>query len=198
FTINYDADVVELGSVSVDFEQNGWFDDGSNIGLAKDFGEGGKIDIGYSRVDGQSISGYGKIATFSIFVIDNVSGKKSTAGIPFSISASSALMVNNEGFVQAMNTEPAESIVTAIDEIDLSAMNFYPNPSANEVFFNFGGLDIQTLKVFNAMGQLMYNQSFEANTSKTTLEVNDWDAGLYFVQFQTPDGVGTRRLQVLR
>ena len=67
-----------------------------------------------------------------------------------------------------------------------------------QVFFNFGGLDIQTLKVFNAMGQLMYNQSFEMNASKTTLEVNDWDAGLYFVQFQTPDGVGTRRLQVLR
>ncbi len=198
FTINYDADVVDLGSVSVDFDENGWFDDGNNIGLAKDFGEAGKIDIGYSRVDGQSISGYGKIATFSIFVIDNVSGKKSAAGIPFNISASGALMVNSEGFVQAMNTEPAESIVTSIDKIDLSAMNFYPNPSADEVFFNFGGLDIQTLKVFNAMGQLMHNQSFEVNASKTTLKVNSWDAGLYFVQFQTPDGVGTRRLQVLR
>ncbi|MGB1241846.1 MAG: Ig-like domain-containing protein [Chitinophagales bacterium] len=198
FTINYDADVVELGSVNVDFEENSWFDDGNNIGLAKDFGETGKIDIGYSRVDGQSISGYGKIATFSIFVIDNVSGKKSTAGIPFNISASGALVVNSEGFVQAMNTEPAESIVTSIDEIDLSAMNFYPNPSANQVFFNFGGLDIQTLKVFNAMGQLMYNQSFEVNTSKTTLNVNNWHTGFYFVHFQTPDGIGTRRFQVLR
>ncbi|MEZ4887139.1 MAG: Ig-like domain-containing protein [Chitinophagales bacterium] len=198
FTINYDSDVVELGSVSIDFEENGWFDGGDNIGLFKDFGEEGKIDIGYSRTNGQSISGHGKIATFSIFVIDNVAGKKSSADIPFNISASNALMVSNEGFVQALNTEPAESVVTAIEEIDLSVVNFYPNPSSDQVHFNFGGLNVQSLQIFNAMGQLMYDQSFEVNTLKTTLEVSNWSTGVYFVHFQTPDGVGTRRLQVVK
>ena len=201
FTINYDSDVVEAGSVSVDFDANSWFDNGDNISLYKDFGEQGQIDIGYSRTDGQSISGYGKIATFSIFVIDNVAGKKSSSvEIPFNISASKALMVNNEGFTQVLNTEPAESVVTDIDEIDLSSMNFYPNPSNNEVHFDFGVLKMQKLQIFNAVGQLMYEQSFEGYlpAKSTTLEVKNWDSGLYLVHFQTSDGVAARRLQVLK
>ncbi len=199
FTIEYDTDVVELGSVSLDFDEMSWFDSGENINLYKDFSELGKIDVGYSRTDGQSISGYGKIATFSIFVIDNVAGKKSgSIDIPFNISASNALMVSNTGFVQALNTEPAESVVTDIETIDLSVMNFYPNPSSDLVNFNFGGLDIQSLEIFNTMGQLMYRQSFEAHTLGTTLEVVDWNMGMYFIRFQTPDGTGTRRLQVVK
>ncbi|MGB0930542.1 MAG: Ig-like domain-containing protein [Chitinophagales bacterium] len=199
FTIDYDSDIVELGSVSLDFEETSWFDGGDNISLYKDFGELGKIDVGYSRTDGESISGHGKIATFSIFVIDNVAGKKAgSIDIPFNISASNALIVSEKGFVQALNTEPAESVVTNIPTIDLSALNFYPNPSNDMVNFNFGGLDVQSLEVFNAMGQLMHSQSFEANTLGTTLEVVDWNTGMYFVRFQTPDGMGTRRLQVVK
>ena len=64
--------------------------------------------------------------------------------------------------------------------------------------FNFGGLDIQSLEIFNAVGQLVHRQAFEANTLGTTLEVVDWNEGVYFVRFQTPDGVGTKRLQVLK
>lgn len=199
FTIEYDSDVVELGSVSLDFDETSWFDGGDNISLYKDFGELGKIDVGYSRTDGESISGHGKIATFSIFVIDNVAGKKAgSIDIPFNISASNALIVSEKGFVQALNTEPAESVVTNIPTIDLSALNFYPNPSNDLVNFNFGGLDVQSLEVFNAMGQLMHRQSFEAHTLGTTLEVLDWNTGVYFVRFQTPDGMGTRRLQVVK
>ena len=130
FTIEYDSDVVEVGSVDLDFEEMSWFDEGENISLYKDFGELGKIDVGYSRTNGESISGHGKIATFSIFVIDNVAGKKAASiDIPFNITASNALMVSNEGFIQALNTEPVESVITSISDIDLSALNFYPNPS---------------------------------------------------------------------
>ncbi len=198
FTIDYDSDVVQLGSVSVDFDTNSWFDGGENISLFQDFGENGKLDIGYSRTDGQSISGYGKIATFSIFVIDNIAGKKMGAEIPFNISASNALMVNNEGFTQALNTEPAESVVTDIDDLDLSSVSLYPNPSSDKVQVNFGTVNIQSLQVFNSIGQIVLQKSFDGTSRATVLEVNDWGEGLYFVRFQTSNGIGGKRLQILK
>lgn len=198
FTIDYDSDVVQLGSASVDFDTSSWFDNGDNINLYQDFGDLGKLDIGYSRTDGQSISGYGKIATFSIFVIDNIAGKKMGTEIPFNISASNALMVNNEGFTQALNTEPAESLVTDIDELDLSSLTLYPNPSSDEVQIDFGTVNIQNLQVFNSIGQMVHQQSFNHTSKATTLEVNDWNEGLYFVRFQTSNGIAGKIFQVLK
>jgi hypothetical protein len=86
-------------------------------------------------------------------------------------------------------------------EMELNSLLIYPNPSAG--LFNLS-LDLNRnrenirIRVMNAMGQLISDESCGVVTGKVNRQINlsGMSAGIYFVQVQTNNSVASRRVVV--
>ena len=66
-----------------------------------------------------------------------------------------------------------------------SSVVVYPNPTRNMLYIDKPSyLDISKVTVFNPLGQRIHQAVFS-----TSLDTSPWTAGLFFIQFQTKDGV---------
>ncbi len=108
--------------------------------------------------------------------------------------------VNNEDFLNAVNFTVSSiqfdpeadlisknnSVLLAVDSLGLqSEFLIYPNPTANE--FNFikpNHVEVNEVKMFNALGQLLYTSSWSP-----TMNVTSFASGILFIQFHTNQGV---------
>ncbi len=76
--------------------------------------------------------------------------------------------------------------VISVDENELSStnMNIYPNPANEHLYIEVPVVNgDETLVIYNAAGQLIYEAPAEANVTKMTVEVADWARGVYHVQW---------------
>jgi aminopeptidase N len=109
---------------------------------------------------------------------------------------------SGQNFLESVNFEvqdiifdPESDIISrnnsVLDIEDLTLDNtllLYPNPTSNVLFINKPSrLNISEIKIFNPLGQLIYKLPF-----RPTLDTSHWTSGLFFIQFQTKDGVLTK------
>ncbi|MCR5013395.1 MAG: T9SS type A sorting domain-containing protein, partial [Bacteroidales bacterium] len=73
---------------------------------------------------------------------------------------------------------------TGVDEFD-GAVSLFPNPAKDKV--QILGNGIQTVKVYNAMGQLLHAEEF-ADVEVLTLNLSSFNAGVYMVSVTTTNG----------
>jgi len=81
------------------------------------------------------------------------------------------------------------NVLLGVDDLEIADMLLvYPNPTSGVLFIDKPSrLDISEVKIVNPLGQLV-NQLPYASTLDTSL----WTSGLFFIQFQTKDGVITK------
>jgi len=81
------------------------------------------------------------------------------------------------------------SVLLGVNDLEIAdTLLLYPNPTSGVLFIDKpSSLDISEVKIFNPLGQLV-NQLPYASTLDTSL----WTSGLFFIQFQTKDGVITK------
>jgi len=77
--------------------------------------------------------------------------------------------------------------VTGIDYNFLSKqISVYPNPAKNELNIIAEGLQINQLKVFNTLGQLVFMQAIKAQSSQ--IDISATPKGFYILQIETNKG----------
>lgn len=69
----------------------------------------------------------------------------------------------------------------------------YPNP-ANDAVNVVSNKEFTQLKVFNLLGQLIFNK--EVKAKEYTINTSHLNPGLYIVQLQTPDGIINRKISI--
>ena len=81
------------------------------------------------------------------------------------------------------------SVLLGLDDLEIAnSLLVYPNPTSEVLFIDKPlSLDISEVKIFNPLGQLINQLSFNS-----TLDTSTWTSGLFFIQFQTKDGVITK------
>lgn len=81
------------------------------------------------------------------------------------------------------------NVVLGVDDLEIANLLLvYPNPTSNVLFIDkHSSLDISEVKIFNPLGQLINRLPFNS-----TIDTSVWNSGLFFVQFQTKDGVITK------
>ncbi|MFD2916922.1 M1 family aminopeptidase [Psychroserpens luteus] len=81
------------------------------------------------------------------------------------------------------------NVVLGVDDLEIAnALLLYPNPTSEVLFIDKpSSLDISEVKIFNPLGQLINRLPFNS-----TIDTSAWNSGLFFVQFQTKDGVITK------
>jgi len=72
-----------------------------------------------------------------------------------------------------------------------TAVNIYPNPTNGIVTVN-ASKNIEHIKVYNVTGENIYTAA--ANTSTSTLDLNLYPAGVYFVEVKTVEGMVRQKL----
>ena len=83
-------------------------------------------------------------------------------------------------------------IVTDVDELEQRDVEVYPNPARD--FLNIKAENITNIRIVNIVGQVVVNR--EMNVNHTQINVNDLQAGVYFIQIDTQKGSVTRKILV--
>jgi len=81
---------------------------------------------------------------------------------------------------------------TATKEVSINNFNIYPNPSTNQ--FTVKGDLLENVKVFDAIGNLVYNTIVTGGSVNVTS--TKFNAGLYFVQATSANGVSTKSVVI--
>lgn len=107
---------------------------------------------------------------------------------------------NNQAFwpvvpftVQAVQFDPERDLISANNQVILGTTAFnldrqivlYPNPSSGMVNIEKPvALKVYNMRVYNALGQLLFNRDFE-----TSLDISKYPQGILFLQLETEEGV---------
>lgn len=71
-----------------------------------------------------------------------------------------------------------------VEEIKDDEINIFPNPATSVVNISLDNLN--SISVYNAVGQLVYEKDAESND--VTIDISSWLNGLYYVNVMTSDG----------
>ncbi|WMX12682.1 T9SS type A sorting domain-containing protein [Aureispira sp. CCB-E] len=199
FTINYNPDHIEAGSVMVDFS-NSWLGN-DLIHIQKVFHRVGQIEVAVSRKDKYPISGQGPIGAMHFTIKDDlIMGKWSSDTIISPVTISSVRLINHQNL--EIGTTPITGHITISGLLDIPPtpdnldIRLFPNPTDGLLNIISEKSEITSIKVFNAMGQLIdSNNSPDPYTNKISME--RLASGVYFLSIQTNNGIYNQKVKVI-
>ena len=100
-----------------------------------------------------------------------------------------ATLVENKFSLMTQNNF---NIVTATENISLSGLEIFPNPAKDNFTVKINALE--NVKVFDAIGNLVFNQTFKSNS--ININTTSFNRGIYFVQATADGNVSTSRIIV--
>ena len=98
-------------------------------------------------------------------------------------------LYNNEYFVKYYFNEEHTGVVE-----NASNINLYPNPTKDS--FTVEGENLVNVMVYNALGQMVYSQECQGNS--TVINLGNVETGIYMVKIVTVDGESIQKVSVLR
>ncbi|MEZ4804870.1 MAG: FG-GAP-like repeat-containing protein [Bacteroidia bacterium] len=89
----------------------------------------------------------------------------------------------NRGGIQYLKNNFSFNPKVSLRDIVYKTIRAYPNPAQSKIEFDVDPNEIQSIEVFNSLGQEIKNiQTFSENI--TTLDVADWRSGFYLVRIR--------------
>ncbi|MDB4443120.1 MAG: T9SS type A sorting domain-containing protein [Saprospiraceae bacterium] len=201
--LGYSSDLVFEDSISVAYNDNSFFGSSDEVfWLPNNQYAEEQMDLGITRVDGNSVDGFGKIGEV-VYIInsDIIDGRIDDGDAHFIVSVNGVKMIDSTGNILDINLENTPSTLvftkvdnepTATNSIELGQeIDLFPNPATDRVLISIPDLIGEYLEVFNNFGQTL----FEQNINDTQIELNtrDWNPGIYFVKIKTTEGVVSKR-----
>jgi hypothetical protein len=173
---------------------------GTGICLAHD---GGYLACGYTYLPPNGDDGWifeldnsGNIVTDKIF--GGGGGDHPASVLPYLhgyvVAGETGSLLFTEGICDSNNSG---AFVSYIDSVPVSAvknisvaqrLDIFPSPAFQHVTISLPGHDMGKLIIVNNMGQRMYEQSIERSINPVVLDVSQWVAGLYFIEWLGENG----------
>lgn len=82
----------------------------------------------------------------------------------------------------------------SVDEFELESFVIYPNPAKNQVTLQWDKSDLVSVRVFDALGKLMYFAKNIDISQLTKLDVSNYASGIYFIKINNRTGFVTKKL----
>jgi hypothetical protein len=191
FSINYDVDLVDSGSVVVSFANSWLGTEGVDLmGLYKEIPDAGRVDVAVVRTDHTNRSGNGDVAEYSFVTTDNVSGK-STEAKTLNFTISNVKMIAFDETILGVNTM-ADSLVVVDSTSGIKNINeasakvvVYSN---HEILIYSGNKDeLKMVNMYNSIGQNVFSENLR-NKSFAKLDLHSIKDGVYIMQVETKNG----------
>ena len=145
---------------------------------------GGGIDTLYMK-DGSVLDMNGGIHVIyhEPFAILNVAG-----GIPTYIPCSTITFDYN-------NAPSSGCLITTAAEENAGSMSVsvYPNPATNEIRVQSSKFRVQSVEIFNVLGEKVYGNAETSHSTAETINITALSSGIYFVRVKTSDGMRAGR-----
>ncbi len=84
---------------------------------------------------------------------------------------------------------------TSVDLVETESINLFPNPANNNVTITADS-SIMQISIFNIAGQQVYHNN--VNAERHSVELGDFNNGIYMVRVLTANGMETYKLQVVK
>ena len=84
--------------------------------------------------------------------------------------------------------------VVSVNENIYNQVKIYPNPAKDRI--KVEAEHIKTLTIVNMTGQVVMSQ--ETNSDEMTLDLSDFETGMYMLQIVTETGVVTRQINIIK
>ncbi|MEX0359937.1 MAG: T9SS type A sorting domain-containing protein, partial [Allomuricauda sp.] len=100
-------------------------------------------------------------------------------------------VVTAEGFLALFKSGQKQTLPNDDDDDDLEeddTITVLPNPAKDNVEIDAKTKKIDSISIFNIVGQLVLNKKVNANTSKTSLSLIGTSSGLYLIKVFIDDG----------
>lgn len=197
FTVSYDANMVEQGSVGMQFNPSWLGTQGTNLlAMYRDYPGTGQLEVAITRTDGQSTAGFGTLCHIDLTIKDDIM-RNNTERLDFSIS--NVRLIDAQGSETLTNPQMTQvliEVVTGTEELSSSAIRLFPNPVSEQLTIQSSDAVIQSVQVWNSLGQEL--RTWNGQQSQLLLSVQDWTSGWYTIRVETDKGWETKRVQVIR
>lgn len=197
--LHFDDEMVVADGILVDYNDNSFFGNSNDIiWLQKNReDDGGEFDLGFTRKADETV-GFGRIATLKFIIIGDVIARETET--EFMVTLEDVVAVNKDGALLTIGEiEPA--IVHVVNKTTPthnewlnSQVHVFPNPASDKIYVRTEGLQTESAKVFNALGQLI--EAFPTATNAFDFDVTGWEKGVYLVQLKTDQGIANKRIVV--
>lgn len=204
FSLHYDPALVDSGSVSYS-TSGSWMGTHNQdlLCIKKNFFDEGRIEVGMTRVDLTSVSGFGKIAEFGGITADNLSGKDEFEQALLPMWIDNVRLIDMAG--NEMQLSLAGDSMVVIDSASFNGFNtiveapqlrVFPNPASDMAYISIDDKNASTtLRVLNSLGQQV--EVVRANSPRWQLDTSGYPAGVYFAVVEHPSfGSLVRMLEV--
>jgi hypothetical protein len=104
-----------------------------------------------------------------------------------------AQVVGGNETITRVEFKDYERNLAGVSENEISAGNIYPNPT-NSIVNLAVDKDVNAILIYNVAGEMVYSNS--VNQTNLTLDVQDWNSGVYLVKFISDESVSTGKLIV--
>ncbi|WP_347924751.1 T9SS type A sorting domain-containing protein [Pontimicrobium sp. SW4] len=83
-----------------------------------------------------------------------------------------------------------------VEEFELNTISLYPNPSSNEVTLSWNKRENVSVKMYNSIGKLIYFAKDRSLIEPLTINISNYESGIYFININTRYGIVTKKLLV--
>ncbi|MEM6966680.1 MAG: T9SS type A sorting domain-containing protein [Bacteroidota bacterium] len=198
FAIEASESFLEPGTFFMNVSDSWMGDTGNLMEMSHEFPDDDRIEVAMVKNDNQPSSGYGKIASFTFVmsedIIVSITETENEEFLSFSIV--DIQTISSQGIDLTVSGEEVDVVVTSTKDVSKeisNAISTYPNPVRDILFVNAEGMTIEKIKLLNTMGQFL---KMWENEGIYEISTDGLRSGIYFLEVQTDAGVGVKRIVV--
>ena len=201
FSVGYNTDLVEEGTMNVQFYNENWMEYNSPMmSMVQDMYGEAKVDVAYTRTSEVASSGYGVIGKLEFIVIDDLNFRLEEY-IDFNlVHLMQPMTMNSAGqYVQTHGEDLSLRIGYAPEtEKGADLLVTYPNPVADLLKIHLNGKDeIEQIRVFTLTGDMVYDSGRVA-TKHIEIDVSQYHDGMYIVNALTSREMISKKVNVIK
>lgn len=101
---------------------------------------------------------------------------------------------NNDPNNEAVNINVILGVTVGLNENgEQEFVAVYPNPANDFLRINTNG-NLNSIRIMNLVGQIIYESQIQ--NSNTTINISDFESGVYFIQVETTNGTTTQKIVI--
>lgn len=222
FSFDYETNSVDPASVGIEFDEGSWMSyDSPILSLTNNRQAEGTINTAMTRTSSEGISGFGKIGTLGVVIVEDVFGffgeyegpGSDTAGdiITTIGSEDNGMTMSAAGHLNAVRVNPYDLRIkrqpaTEVGDFAPAEANAYldgkllayPNPTAGQLVVHLNGQQqFSALQLTDLTGRVVRSEQ-GLNTNHRELSLTNLTNGMYTLTITTEDGVVNRKVEVLK
>ncbi len=191
FSVAYDNSLVDSASAHFMVDSTWLGDPASDLfSMQKDLFLDGQIDIGISRNNHQTRTGYGQIARLDIVMVDDIFDKRKLVDTLI-LRIENVRMINARG--QEIPVEVEGEVQIAVDDVNSilpplppGSLRLFPNPTKNHLNIEVNTTEEVDIYVYSLEGREML--SLKHVRGKKQIDLSHLNAGMYLLRASNSQG----------